>query len=145
VTVLFPFLPAASLTPAVRGEVAAIARSADPFAVRFERVGRFPGVVYLAPEPPAPFSALTGAVHAAFPDYPPYGGAFDVVIPHLTITEVVGASLDDMQLDAIAAEAGRNLPFGTRVTRLEVIVEGDDGRWSGKWRIPLGRGVEPGG
>jgi hypothetical protein len=37
------------------------------------------------PNPPDPFRALTAAVHAAFPRYPPFGGAFADVIPHLTI------------------------------------------------------------
>ncbi len=29
--------------------------------------------------------ALTAAVAAAFPAYPPYGGAYEEVIPHLTV------------------------------------------------------------
>ena len=44
-------------------------------------------MVYLAPEPAAPFVALTEAVGAEFPGFPPYGGAFDEVVPHLTISE----------------------------------------------------------
>ncbi len=144
VTVLFPFLPAERMTRAVRLEVAAIARLAEPFSVSFERVGQFPGVVYLQPEPAAPFSALTEAVHRAFPDFPPYGGAFEVVIPHLTITEAVGEGVDETMLDAIAAEAARGLPFRARVSGLEVLVEGDGGRWRGLWRMRLGRGERGG-
>jgi hypothetical protein len=37
-------------------------------------------VLWLAPEPSAPFLALTAAVHATFPHYPPFGGAFAEVI-----------------------------------------------------------------
>jgi 2'-5' RNA ligase len=139
VTVLFPFVPARRLTPAVRQGLAAIARSAAPFDVRFERVGRFPNVVYLQPEPATPFSSLTKTVHAIFPDFPPYGGAFDEVIPHLTITETFGDAVDEAMLDGIAVEAAHDLPFGVRVSRLDVIVEGDDGRWRGLWRVPLAR------
>ena len=90
-------------------------------------------MVYLAPEPADPFSRLTAAVAARFPDHPPYEGAFEVVIPHLTITEA-----EEAPLDAIAVEAARTLPIGCRVTTLEVIVEGEDGRWHSRWRIPLG-------
>jgi 2'-5' RNA ligase len=140
VTVLFPFVPAVRLVPAVRRELAAIGRTVEPFEVRFEQVGRFPGVVYLAPEPAATFSALTAAVHARFPDFPPYEGVFEVVLPHLTITEPNEDEPDEAALDAIAGAAARELPFGARVSRLEVLVEGDDGRWRGRWRISLGQG-----
>jgi 2'-5' RNA ligase len=138
VTILFPFLPAERLDRGVRDELAAIAGTVEPFEVAFERVGRFPGVVYLAPEPAAPFSALTEAVHARFPGFPPYDGAFETVVPHLTITEPLDGQEDEAALDAVAAEAGRRLPFRVRVRRLEVLVEDADGRWRGRWRLGLG-------
>jgi 2'-5' RNA ligase len=133
VTVVFPFLPADRLTPDVRRALVAIAASHRPFDVRFARVERFPTVVYLAPEPSAPFTRLTEAVVDRFPDFPPYGGAFEEVIPHLTITES-----GDAAFDAIAAQAETALPFSHRVTRLDVLVETAEGRWHGHWRIPLG-------
>ena len=133
VTILFPFLPAGRLVPEERRELAAIAAKHDPFDLRFERVGRFPGVVYLAPEPATPFERLTEAVVARYPDLQPYGGAFDVVVPHLTITES-----GDAPLDEIAARAAVALPFEHRVSRLEVLIEGGGGRWRSRWRIALG-------
>ena len=138
VTVLYPFLPAAKLAPAVRQMLAAIAGGVAPFDVRFARLGRFPGVVYLAPEPDSTISALTRAIHALFPDYPPYEGAFKEVIPHLTITEARDPEIDEAMLRSVAAEAARDLPFRVRIERLEVIVEGADGRWRGGWRLALG-------
>jgi 2'-5' RNA ligase len=133
VTILFPFLPAMRLGRDVRSELAAVAAAHGPFDVRFRRVGRFPGVVYLAPEPSGRFKRLTDAVVGRYPDYPPYGGAYVEVIPHLTIVES-----DDGPLDRIAEEARASLPFEHRVSGLEVIVEGGDGRWRTRWRIPLG-------
>ncbi len=54
--------------------------------VHFGSGEAFPAnVVYLAPDPAEPFVALTEALAAAFPDCPPYGGAFDEPVPHLTI------------------------------------------------------------
>jgi 2'-5' RNA ligase superfamily len=47
------------------------------------------GHVYLAPEPDEPFRAMTLALAAIFPECPPYGGQFDTVIPHVTISEEV--------------------------------------------------------
>jgi 2'-5' RNA ligase len=133
VTIVFPFLQVDRLTPAVRRSLVAVAARQRPFDVRFARVERFPTVVYLAPEPSGPFTSLTEAVVDRFPDFPPYGGAFEEVIPHLTITESGDAPFDDIAVQAEAA-----LPFSHRVTRLEVLAEGTGGRWHGRWRIPLG-------
>jgi 2'-5' RNA ligase len=133
VTLLFTFLAAAQLRPDARRALAMVAAGTSPFDVRFARVGRFPGVVYVAPEPAAPFADLTNAFMALYPEHPPYGGAFDEVIHHLTIAESTVAPLDD-----VAAAAARVLPFGQRVSALEVLVEGGEGRWRTKWRLPLG-------
>jgi 2'-5' RNA ligase len=133
VTLLFPFMPVAVLRPPVRRALAEIAATVEPFDVRFAAIGRFPGAVYLVPDPAAPFVALTGAIATRFPTYQPYEGAFDEVIPHLTLVESAMAQLDD-----IAAAAERHLPFACRVGVMEVLVEGPDERWRGHWRIPLG-------
>ena len=133
VTLLFPFLDAAALDRATRRVVAEVAAEQAPFTVRFERIGRFPSVLYLAPEPPDPFRRLTSDLAARFPDHPPYGGAFDVVIPHLTIAENAEAPFD-----AIAAEVEPALPIERSVAALEVLIQTLDGRWHGHWRIPLG-------
>jgi hypothetical protein len=56
-----------------------------PLDFALTEVGRFPGVVYLAPKPAAPFIALTQAVVERWPDDQPYGGAYEEIIPHLTV------------------------------------------------------------
>ena len=85
VTVLFP-------SP---GDVAAILEVLAPFDafdVVFARLDRFPGTLWLAPEPAEPFVALTRAMVARFPDWQPYGGRYATTIPHLTLAQ---ASLDE--------------------------------------------------
>ena len=63
-----------------------------------------------------------------------------MVIPHLTITESAEAPLDE-----IAARGGGGLCRSSdRVARLEVLVEGPDGRWRTRWRLPLGRDPQSG-
>jgi 2'-5' RNA ligase len=133
VTVLYPFIAPADLDPSVRRALAEIAASHRPFDVRFARVGRFPTVVYLSPDPSEPFTRLTEAISARFPEFPPYQGAFDVVIPHLTITDGANAPLDEIEREAAAS-----LPFERRVTTLELLVEDDAGRWRSRWRVRLG-------
>jgi 2'-5' RNA ligase len=133
VTILYPFVAPDELDGRVRRELAEIAARHEPFQVRFERVGLWPGVAYLAPEPARPFARLIEDLVGAFPDHPPYGGAFEEVIPHLTITEST-----DSPLEEIAVAAAGSLPFERPVTRLEVLVENGVGRWHSRWRIPLG-------
>jgi 2'-5' RNA ligase len=134
VTVLFPFLAPGNLAPGARRELASIAADTEPFDVIFASVGRFPNVVYLMPEPSRPFAHLTAAVFARFPAFPPYEGAFEEVVPHLTVAESASAPYDE-----IAQEAAALLPIRRRITTLEVLVEGAEGRWHGHWRLSLGR------
>lgn len=134
VTIIYPFMRPMDLDPAVRRSLAGLAAEHEPFDVRFNRLDRFPGIVYAVPVPSAPFVRLTEAVARQFPDFPPYGGAFDEIIPHLTVAESA-----DAPLDVIAAEAEAALPFHHRVTQLVVLVQGPDERWHSRWRIPLGR------
>lgn len=131
VTILYPFLPRRALTAAVRGELASIASEFRAFDVRFESVGRWPGVVYLEPRPRARFTALIDRVAARWPEYPPYAGTIDDVIPHLTIAEAEGP------LDDILAAVPSYLPIVATATGLEVIAETGDERWRSRWRLPF--------
>jgi 2'-5' RNA ligase len=73
VTVLYPFVSPGQITPAVIQMTAAAVRSVPAFGCRFAGLGWFgEDVLWLAPEPAGPFRALTAAVHAAFPQYPPF-------------------------------------------------------------------------
>ena len=135
ITLLFPFIPVDRLAPTVRRDLAAIAGSVAPFDVQFTDVGRFPGVVYLEPEPADPFAALTASIVSRFPDFPPYAGEHAEVVPHLTLTDSPG-----VPLDAVAGAARHWLPFSRRVSALELLVEDGAGNWTCRWRIGLGSG-----
>jgi len=95
ITVLHPFMPPARVTSEVLARAAAALRGLGAFDFVLARVARFPGVLYLAPEPAAPFVALTEALVHAFPDCPPFGGAHDRIVPHLTVGQ---GSDEDMDL-----------------------------------------------
>lgn len=133
VTILFPFLTTAELTPAVRRSLATIAGAVPPFEVRLGRTGRFLDTLWLAPVPAEPFVALTDAVVGAFPGHPPYEGVHDEVIPHCTI-----ALGDAATLDRVERMVQRDLPFGQTIRALEVIVEDGEGGWRRRWRVPFG-------
>ena len=99
VTLLHPFMAPASIDVAVRNRLQSIAAASMPFDYRLEAIRRFPETLYLAPEPAAPFVALTHALAAAFPAWLPYGGRHPAVVPHLTV-----AQTDPSLLDAIESE-----------------------------------------
>lgn len=87
VTLIFPFIPPEQLDDEGRRTLSRIVADEQAFPFSLARVGRWPDIVYLAPEPDAPFRRLILAISAAFPDYPPYGGAHDKVVPHVTIAQ----------------------------------------------------------
>jgi 2'-5' RNA ligase len=133
VTLLFPWVPADELDDATEERLAQILRKTEPFDVAFARTARFPAVLYLEPQPPERFSALTEAIAAEWPEHPPYAGEHETVIPHLTVAE----SEDDELLERIRAAVDPQLPVKTRVTEAELFEEDPDGRWHERRRFPL--------
>ncbi|MFI6498883.1 2'-5' RNA ligase family protein [Nonomuraea typhae] len=129
VTVLYPFLHADRVDEA---ELRALFAAYEPFDLVFERTARFPGLVYLAPEPAEPVKELTEAVVARWPEAPPYQGRYPEVVPHLTI----GQGLDDAS--AAAVEAGlEGLPVRMRVSGVTLEVF-DGEKWRRRARFPFG-------
>ena len=132
VTVLHPFRSVVDDETAEM--VRQLASGIDRFDASFASVGRFPGeVVFLEPEPQERFKHLTRTFVDAFPDCPPYGGAFPDPHPHLTI----GSSLDVETANSLAGDITRGLPIEASVERLTLLVEDDDGQWSVATSWPL--------
>ena len=103
VTVLYPFMPPAQLTPEVLARAADALCGLVPFHFQLGQVERFPGVLYLAPQPAAPFIALTEALARTFPAYPPFGGVHDRIVPHLTVAQGDEPTLQQAQAELLAA------------------------------------------
>ena len=120
ITVLYPFVEPSALDGRVIAALDTIFRSATEFDCQFNNAGWFDtDVLWLEPEPAAPFRALTAAVLKAFPEYPPYCGIHDDVIPHLTVGERRLAELSALQ-DAERA-VRRGLPITARVTQVLLV------------------------
>ena len=133
VTVLFPFLTPDRLDATVDAELTRIAASVPRFDLRLERVGRFPGVVWLSPEPAEPFARLTDAIAARWPDHPPYSGAFETVVHHLTVADGAPSEV----LDRLETELPASLPISQPVREL-TLAERRRGTWAVRARYPLG-------
>lgn len=139
VTLLFPFMEAERVTPAVVEDAERAIAGFAPFAVSFGELRRFdgpPAVLYLAPVPAEPFSLLTAALVSAFPAYPPYGGAHAEVVPHLTVAEG-----EARELDAFEQAVAPRLPIAAHVAAAGLYRRDAAGRWQPFARLPLeGRG-----
>jgi 2'-5' RNA ligase len=138
VTLLFPFVPATAVAPSdVARAAAAIARTTAfdvelNTATTFDPTPTTEGVVWLAPEPAAPFVSMTEALVDAFPGYLPYDGLHDTVLPHLTLANV------DVDVTALLTATRPALPFTRRVEFAAVLVEDAAGRWRIAHELPLG-------
>ena len=87
VTLLFPFMPLSAVSEPVLASLQALFAGFASFTARFAAVRRWPNEAYLAPEPEAPFVALTRGIAARFPEYQPYEGRHTEIVPHLTIAQ----------------------------------------------------------
>jgi 2'-5' RNA ligase len=134
VTVIFPFRPWETVTRADLRTLTGLFGAMRPISLGFATTGRFPGVLWLSPTPRAEVDKLTQAVVAAFPDYPPYEGAYDDPTPHLTLALGDGAALD-----AAERVVARHLvrPLQSDIDACSAYALTDRG-WREMERFPLG-------
>jgi 2'-5' RNA ligase len=126
VTVLYPFMDSVLIDERVSRSLREVTGAVRRFEYRLRETRRFASSLYLAPEPGDSFRALTDGVHRAFPDYPPFAGKFDTVVPHVTV-----AHGDEPQLCEIEIELRIALPGAGVPARCEevVLIEFTGGRW----------------
>ncbi len=126
VTVLTPFVHARQWSANHAARLARALADIAPFEARFRRTGRFGNTtVFLVPEPEERFTQLATSVAAAFPEYPPYGGAFSKVLPHLTLAH--GAP--EAVLDAVESAMDGHVDLRVRVSEVVVFSCDSSGRW----------------
>jgi 2'-5' RNA ligase len=132
ITLLFPFVPAEELDEHLLGSLRDLFASQAAFSFHLPRVARFPEVVWLAPEPAQPFKELIKLIVSGYPDYPPYEGAHEEVIPHLTVAEG-GPELQN-QVDAALTSS---LPVEAEARAVTLLVENETGHWRSGELFPL--------
>lgn len=137
VTVLSPFIAPSDIDERVLERLAAAVATVSAFDLTFNQTAWFgEQVVWLAPQPDRPLRDLTAAVAAAFPDHPPYAGAFDDPVPHLTIGEHhLG---DAAALHRAEREVTAVLPLHAQVERVHLLTGTDaDNSWSALCELAL--------
>lgn len=119
VTVLGPFIPLEDCDAAALDRLRRLFAVSPGFAFRLGDVGTFPrSAVYLRPEPDEPFKQLTRAAFEIFPAHPPYSGAYDSVIPHMTVGPVWSPAME-AELVEVAARAA---PIDSMATEVRLIL-----------------------
>ena len=128
ITILYPFMPPGEITPEVVAELRDLFAHFPAFEFTLPETRRFPTVLYLAPSPAESFKALTQAVVERYPEYPPYGGEYADMTPHLTIADRLEAEqLDNLEREFLN-QHGAQLPV--KATTNEVLlIENSSGRW----------------
>ena len=127
ITVLFPFMAPAAVPASVVAALRQLFLSRQPFSFRLGSVGRFPATCYLEPRPAEPFVALTEAVVRAYPAFPPFGGEFPSVIPHLTVAHGNAAEAEVASQALAASLASSGAIEAT--CRSVLLMENSSGRW----------------
>jgi 2'-5' RNA ligase len=128
ITVLYPFVPPDQIDETTLVRLRDLLDGFGSFEFTLVAVDRFDtDVLYLRPEPPNPFSALTAAIVEEWPEHQPYGGIHDEVIPHLTV-----AYQDvDGRFDQVTADVVSHMPIPTRA---EIVSPMAGRQLAGSWR-----------
>jgi len=131
ITVLYPFVPPPLLDAGVEGALAGVLAAFHTFPFRLTRTATFPGVLYVAAEPPQPFVDLTNAMSHRWPEHPPYEGRYVDVVPHLTVAM-------GRRVRSVARRVEHGLPIDATARELWLMTSGTTGRWSARRRFSLG-------
>jgi 2'-5' RNA ligase len=126
ITLLHASLPAGGLDAGMIVRFSGVVGTAAAFPYRIGGVARFPGTLYLAVEPAAPFAALHEQLKSAAQLTQP-GGRSPPFVPHISI--VRKGTGDDAPVEAeLTAMLGRHGPIACHCSEVELL-ENSAGRW----------------
>jgi 2'-5' RNA ligase len=137
ITVLFPFKAPTELTPAVVADLRQLFARFGPFSFSLSELGTFPDTLYLVPTPGEPFVELTRAVYERFPESPPYEGAFDEIVPHLTLAHIPEEMPFERVVKEVAVDLRSRLPLQVMATAAHLL-DNSCGEWCVNSAFALG-------
>jgi 2'-5' RNA ligase len=124
ITLLYPFAHPSRIGEAA-GALQQLFRLVPAFEFSLVEVRRFPATAYLHPEPSATFVQLTERLVHQWPEFPPFGGAFSTVIPHLTVAHHAATDV----LDTVDRNVASHLPIRCRATEAWLMCSDEHGFW----------------
>ncbi len=132
ITLIVPWLPPDEIDDADLAELDETVEAVEAFDFKLDHVDWFGRrVLWVAPQPTAPFLHLTALLAERF-GTPPWDDEFDEVVPHLTVAH----ASDGVELVPVAADLSARLPVRCRAEEVWVMV-GDGTRWSLRHRTKL--------
>ena len=138
ITLLFPFMAPEAIDSTVLQGIRDALAGACAFDFVLASAARFPATAYLAPEPAGPFIDLTDRLVRRFPAYPPFGGEFATVIPHLTVAHGDAALAEAAHAELVQGLAAHGAIHGR--CDAAVLLENATGRWCEMHAFPLAAG-----
>lgn len=132
ITLVVPWLPPEEITSADLASLDEELSDVKAFDFKLTHVDWFGRrVLWVAPEPEAPFRELTLRLAERF-GTPPYENEFQEIRPHLTVAHAT----EGVELVPVAADVSRGLPLRCRAEEVWVMI-GDGTAWSCKHRTVL--------
>jgi 2'-5' RNA ligase len=135
VTLRYPFVRPGDLDAALP-RLAEVLKKHHRFDFTLTELKTFPRTVWVAPEPAAPFVALTEAIEAAFPETP--HRVFAEVIPHVTLVDGLEESRLGETVQRLRPVVEPLLPVTLSADAVVVLAEQEDGRMPIVARLPIG-------
>jgi 2'-5' RNA ligase len=139
ITLYNPFYAPSEMSPSIRERISAILAAVPAFGYELGRIERFgDAILYLAPEPAAPFRDLVGRLRADKFDVPPYWDNVDEVVPHVTVADA-RLTGDVAGLDRFAESIRPALPVACSAHEVVLIqrVRPSPAPWDITARFPL--------
>ncbi|MCE9623792.1 MAG: 2'-5' RNA ligase family protein [Actinomycetia bacterium] len=137
ITALFPFRAPESLARIELQGLTNLAAQTQRHRYALGAVDAFDTAIFLRPFPDEWFRQLTARLFEAFPDCPPYGGAYPDVVPHLTVAQTAGGEAHATLRLAIEAAMSPALPIACEATALSLFIN-ENGQWTLAQRFPFG-------
>lgn len=135
ITLLHPFAPRDELDDALLADIRAFFEAQTPLAFALTRVAAWPTVIYAVPEPDTELIALMTALHRRFPQWPPYEGMHDTLVPHATL----GAEIDaEAVRPGVKRHLAPHLPHACFFDTATLLEEYEPDRWGERERFALG-------
>jgi len=140
ITLLSPFVPRRVLTDSVIATLRTIFAERAPLSFELTRIDAFPDALYAAPEPAGELIDLIDDLALAFPETPPYGGAFARPIPHATLAVPTEEGEGKNTGERLRGAAAALLPVACEVTYASLFEEHEPERWREGERFSLAGG-----
>lgn len=124
ITLLYPFAPP-ELAMSQIDDLATLFQRIACFDFALIEVRRFPTTAYLHPDKSELFAHMTVTIVARWPQYPPFGGQFPEVIPHLTVAD--RATVD--VLNQVEEALKDRLPVRCHAAQAWLMCSDEEGLW----------------